>query len=71
MKSTFSVELRDGAQVSSLQINSKDVLIEGSLGEIKEIQMEDTVFTLECIDGTLRFDIPHDELLKALRGKDR
>lgn len=70
MKSTFSVELKDGTQVSSLQMNSKDVLIEGNLGEINKIMVEDAVFTLECSEGTLRFDVPLDGLLKALRRKE-
>ncbi|TFH14519.1 hypothetical protein E4H04_10090 [Candidatus Bathyarchaeota archaeon] len=71
MKSTFSVELKDGAQVSSLYINSKDVLIEGVLGEITEIILENSVFTLTCCDGTLRFDVPLDRLVRATRRKKK
>lgn len=71
MRSTFSVELVNEKGINKIMINSKESLIEGSLGSITEVTIHDGVL-LEVwgSDGVLRVDLSV-ELIEAALKRDK
>ena len=65
----FSVEMKSRENVDAISFSesSHGVLIEGSLGILKELGMlEEAVLTVEGTKGTLRVDLTPDDLRKIM-----
>jgi hypothetical protein len=73
MRSTFSVELYKGKNISRILVDSnKESLIEGSLGMILEVSIHDGVLLeVKGSDGVLRVDLPVALIEAALKGDKR
>jgi hypothetical protein len=69
----FSVQLKSKDFVKSLSVSHEgrnDVLIEGVLGELDELEViEGSVLKIKGTSGTLMVDLTEDELRKALAKK--
>jgi hypothetical protein len=62
---------RENLEKINIQEGKKGVLLEGNLGEVKEITLiEDRLLELNCTNGAIRLNITRDELLKALTKKE-
>jgi hypothetical protein len=65
----FSVEMSslDDVDAISFSENTGRVLVEGTLGEIEELEIcEGTVLIVEGSKGTLRVDLTPDDLVKIV-----
>ena len=65
----FSVEMKSRENVDTISFsdNSHGVLIEGTLGTLKELGMfEEAVLTVEGTKGTLRVDLTPGDLRKVM-----
>ena len=71
----FSVQLKSKDFVKSLSVSHdgrRDVLIEGVLGELDELEViEGSVLRIKGTSGTLLVDLAEGELRKALSKKRR
>ncbi len=69
VKHDFSIELASSEQLRGVSIphnKSKSVLIEGTLGELVQISLvESVMLEIQCSRGTLRMDLTEDEYRKA------
>jgi hypothetical protein len=71
----FSVEMDSKNHVRSLIVSDEShgkVLIEGNLGELKELEMvEEIVLQMKGTKGTLRVDLEKRDIRKLLEKKER
>jgi hypothetical protein len=70
-KHDFSIELESYEQLSEISIPSVKcqwVLVEGSLGEIENIELvESVMLEIQCSKGTLRMDLAEEDYRKAIQ----
>jgi hypothetical protein len=71
LKHSFSIELESSEQLSGISLprnKQQMVLIEGSLGELRQISLvESLMLEVECTGGTLRMDLTEEEYRRALK----
>ena len=71
---SFSLELDNKEHIKRfffLDGSVNKVLVEGFLGELKEISLiEGLMLEVRCSNGILRMDISEEELRRALAGKN-
>jgi hypothetical protein len=75
LKHSFSIELESSEQLSGITLprnKQQMVLIEGSLGELRQISLvESLMLEVECSGGTFRMDLTEEEYRRALKhGKE-
>lgn len=74
MQHSFSVELDNKEHIKRFSIlngSGNRVLVEGFLGELKEISLiEGLMLEVRCSNGVLRMDMTEEELRRALAVKN-
>ena len=70
-KNTFSIKLNKEYVNSASYCNRSDVLFEGNLGKILNIEfIEESVFEVKGDHGLVRFDVPKDLVKRCFTLKE-